>query len=112
MTGVILISGHIHASFRQLRFIRKWDLGMAIHPEDKTSYTTQYQVAFLKYVANEYCAKHRRLSVMKPKNIPLNNLFPSSTACGSGQCSFDPYDLSSKEDGYWTPEHRAEMTPR
>jgi len=76
MTGMILISGHIHASFRKLRFIRKWDQGMAIHPEDKTSYTTQYLVAFLKYVANEYCAKHRRLSVIKPKNIPLNNLFP------------------------------------
>jgi len=27
---------------------------MDINPEDKTSYTTQYQEAFLKYVENEY----------------------------------------------------------
>jgi len=36
-----------------------WDKGMDINLEDETSYTTQYQEAFLKYVENEYCAKHQ-----------------------------------------------------
>ena len=36
---------------------------MDINPGDETSYTTQSQEAFLKYVENEYCAKQRPLSV-------------------------------------------------
>jgi hypothetical protein len=59
-TGMLLLSSHNRDSFRQLRSFRKWDKGMDINPEDETSYTTQYQNAFLKYVENEYCAKHRR----------------------------------------------------
>ena len=43
---------------------------MNIIPEDETSYATQYQEAFLKYVENEYCAKHRRLPVTKLKTLP------------------------------------------
>jgi len=31
---------------------------MHINAEDETSYTTPYQEAFLKYVENEYSAKH------------------------------------------------------
>jgi len=31
---------------------------MDINPEDETSYTIQYQEAFLKYVENEYSPKH------------------------------------------------------
>ena len=57
-TGMLLISAHILDPFRKLRSFRKWDKGMDINPEDETSYTTQYQEAFLKYVENEYCAKH------------------------------------------------------
>jgi len=76
-----------------------------------TSYTTQYQVALLKYVENEYVAKHRRLSIIKPKRIPSNNLFPSTMASRSGQSSFDPYDLSSDDEEYLMPEQMAEMTP-
>jgi len=57
-TGILLISAHILDPFRKLRSFRKWDKGMDINPEDETSYTTQYQEAFLKYVENEYCAKH------------------------------------------------------
>jgi hypothetical protein len=59
-TGMLLLSSHNCDSFWQLRSFRKWDKGMDINPEDETSYTTQYQNAFLKYVENEYCAKHRR----------------------------------------------------
>jgi len=31
---------------------------MDFDPEDETSYTNQFQEAFLKYVENEYGAKH------------------------------------------------------
>jgi len=57
-TGMLLITAHILDLFWKLRSFRKWDKGMDINPEDVTSYTTQYQEAFLKYVENEYCAKH------------------------------------------------------
>jgi len=57
-TGMLLISTQILDPFRKLRLFRKLDKGMDINPEDETSYTTQYQVACLKYVENEYCAKH------------------------------------------------------
>jgi len=58
-TWLLLIAAHILDSFRMLRSFRKWDKGMNINPEDETSYTTQYQEAFLRYVENEYFAKHR-----------------------------------------------------
>jgi len=54
MTGVILISAHIFDFFRKLRSFRKWDKGMDNNFEDETSYTTQYQEAFLTCVENEY----------------------------------------------------------
>jgi hypothetical protein len=60
-TGMLLITENILDPLRKLRSFRKWDTGMNINPEDKTSYTTQYQQAFLKYVENKYCAKHRRV---------------------------------------------------
>ena len=63
MTGILLISSHILDPFRKLRSFRKWDKWMDITPQDETFYTTQYQEAFLKYVENEYCAKHWRVPV-------------------------------------------------
>jgi hypothetical protein len=33
-------------------------------------------------------------------------------ASGSGQSSFDPYDLSSDDNAYLMPKNVAEMTPR
>jgi len=84
---------------------------MDINPEDETSYTTQYQEAFLKYVENEYCTKHRRVTVNKLETIPRNNLLPCATASGSYQSSFDPYDLSSDDEEYITPNNVAGMTP-
>jgi len=83
---------------------------MDINPVDETSYTTQYQEAFLKYMENEYCAKHRRMPVNKPKTVPTSNLVPSATASGSYQSSFDPYDLSSDDEEYLTPNNVAETT--
>jgi len=84
---------------------------MGINPEDETSYTTQYQEAFLKYVENEYCAKHRRVPVNTLETIPSRNLVPSATASGSNQSSFDPYDLSSDDEEYLTSNNVAETTP-
>jgi hypothetical protein len=82
-----------------------------MNPEDETSYTTQYQEAFLKYVENEYCMRQRRVPVTKSKSIPSNNVFPSSTFSGSGQSSFDPYNLSRDDEEYLMPNKVAETTP-
>jgi len=62
---MLLISAQILEPFRKLPSFRDWDKGMDTTPEDETSYTAQYQEAFLKYVENEYCAKHRRAPVNK-----------------------------------------------
>jgi len=56
--GMLLISAQILDLFRKLQSLRNWNKGMDINPEDETSYTTQYKEAFLKYMKNEYCAKH------------------------------------------------------
>jgi len=62
-TGMLQILAHILDPFRMLRLFRKWDKGIDIYPEDETSHTAKYQEAFLKYVENEYCAKHRCVPV-------------------------------------------------
>jgi len=85
---------------------------MDINPKDETSYTTQYQEVFLKYVENEYCAKHRRVPVNQLGTIPNSNLLPSATASRSYHSSFDPYDLSSDDEEYLTPNNVAETTHR
>jgi len=71
---------------------------MDINPDDERSYTTQYQEAFLRYVENEYCAKHRSVLVNKYESLPRSNLIPSATSLGSCQSSFDPYDMSSNDE--------------
>jgi hypothetical protein len=110
-TGMLLISAHILDPFRKLRSFRKCDKGMDINPEDKTSYTTQYHEAFLKYVENEYYAKHRRVPVNKPQSLLSSNHISSATASQSCQSFFDPYDLSSDDEEYLTPNNVAETTP-
>jgi len=109
--GKVLISAHIRDPFRKLWLFRKWDKGMDINPEDETSYTTQYQEGFLKYVENEYCTKHLRVPVNKLETVPCINLVPSAMASRSYQSSFDPYDLCSNDEEYLTPNNVAEMTP-
>jgi len=111
MRGMLRISAHILGPFRKLRSFRKWDKGMDINPEDATSYTVQYQEAFLKYVENEYCAKHRRVLVNNLETVPSSNLIPSATISGSYQSSFDSYDSSSDDEEYWMPNNVAETTP-
>jgi len=85
-----------------------WDKGMDINPEDKTSYTTQYQEAFLMYVENEYYAKHWWVPVNKIEGIPSSYPIPSATPSRSSQSSIDPYELSSDDEAYLTPENLAE----
>ena len=111
MTGILPICTHILNPVGKLRSFRTCDNGMDINPEDKTSYTIQYQEAFLKYVENEYCARHRRVPVNKYKSFPSSNLIHSATASGSCQSSFDPYDLSSYDEEYLTPNNVTETTP-
>jgi len=96
-TGMLLILAYIPDPVQRVQLFRKWDQGMHIDPEEKTSYTTHYRDAFLKYVGNEYCAKHRCVPFRKPENIVSNNPIPSEPASGSGQSSFDPFDLSSDD---------------
>ena len=111
MTGMPLILAQIIDPFKKLWAFRKWDTGMDIIPEDETSYTTHYQEAFLKYVENEYCAKHRWMSVIKHEKLQSNDFILSATASQSGQSSFDPYGLSSDDEEDLTPENVAETTP-
>jgi len=84
---------------------------MVIIPEDEKSYTTQYQEAFLKYVENEYSDKHRHERVNTQQSLPKSNSIRSETVFGSCQSSFDPYDLSSDDKDYLTPNNVAETTP-
>ena len=108
---MLLISGHILDPFRKLRLFRKWDKGMDIIPEDEISYTTQYQEAFVYYVENEYFAKHRCVPVIKHDSQRSSDLIPSAMVLGSCQSCFHPYDLSSGDDEYLTPNNVAETTP-
>ena len=108
--GMVLISAHILDPSRKLLLFRKWDKGMDIKPEDETFYTTQYQEALLKYVENEYCAKHRCVPGNKLERYPSSNVIPSASALGCCQLSFDPYDWSSNDEEYLTCKNVTEMT--
>ena len=108
---MLLISAHILDSFRKVWLFRKWDKGLDINPEDETSYTAQYQEACLKYVENEYCGEHRRVPVDQHECLPRRNHISSGKVSGSCQSSFDPYDLSSNDEEYLTPNNVAENTP-
>jgi hypothetical protein len=110
-TGMLLISAHIVNPFRKLWSFRKWDKGMDIHPEEETSYTTQYQEACLKYVENEYCAKHRRVPVNKPQSLLSSNHISAATASESCQSYFDSYDLFSDDEEYLMSNNVVETTP-
>jgi len=85
---------------------------MDINPEDETSYTTQYLEAFLKYVENEYSAKHRHLPVTKPESVLHDNFLSPTMASRYGQSTYNPYDMSSNDDKYLMPKNVAETTPR
>jgi len=90
----------------------KWDKGMDINPDHETCYTTQYPEACLKYVENEWCAKHLRVPVNKLDMVLSSNLVPSATVSEFYQPSVEPYDLSSDDEEYIMPDNVAETTPR
>jgi hypothetical protein len=89
MTGLLRISADILDPFRKLRSLWKWEKVIDIHPKDEMSYTTEYQEVILKFVANEYRTKHRRMSVIQPVKVQHRNISPSATASGYGELSFD-----------------------
>jgi len=111
MTVMLLVAADILDPFWKLQLFRKWDKGMDINAEDETSYTMQYQEAFLKCVENEYCAKHWYVPVIKLETLPSSNLIPSAMASGSCQSCFDQYDLFSDDEEYLTRTNVSEMTP-
>jgi len=84
---------------------------MDIDPEHEKSYTTQYLEAFVEYVENEYCPKHRGVPVNTLETVPSSNLVPSATASGSDQSSFDAYDSFTDDEEYLPPNNVAETTP-
>jgi hypothetical protein len=109
--GMFLISAHILYPIQKLRLCRKWDTGLDINPKHETSYTVQNQEVFLNYVEYEYCAKHQHVLVNRPASFPSRNLIASVMVSGSGQSSFDPYDLPSDDKQYLTPNNVDEMAP-
>jgi hypothetical protein len=110
-TSMHLILACILDPLAKLLLFRKWDMGMDINPEDKTSYTTHYHEAFRKYMENEYRGKHRGFAVNKLESVPCSNLTPSPTASGSYRSSCDSYDLSSDDEEHLTHNNVAETSP-
>jgi len=49
--------------------------------------------------------------VNKLKTVLTSNLVPSATASGSYQSSFDPFDSSSDDEEYLTPNNVVKTTP-
>jgi hypothetical protein len=88
------------------------ELALDNNPEDKTSYSIQYQDACLKYLEKrKYCAKHGRVPVAMDENTPNIDFSSSAIASRSGQSSYVPYDLCSDDDEYLIPTSVAETTP-
>jgi len=110
-TGILLHSAHVLDPFQMLRSSRRWDKGMDINPEDETSWTSRYQEPFLKYVENEYWAKHRWLPVSTPEREQSNEILPCTSASGSSESSSVQYDLSSDNEEYLTTNNLPETTP-
>jgi hypothetical protein len=110
-TYMVRIYPQILNPFLKLRSCTMWDKGMDINPEDETSYSTQYPEAILKYVQNEYCAKHQGAPFNKLETVLNSNLVPYALASGSNLSSFDSYDVSSDDDEYLTSDNVPKITP-
>jgi len=85
MPGMLHISVHSFNSFQKLWLFWMWHRGIVINTEAETSYSTQYQQAFVKYLENKECVKRRCVPVNKPEHIPCSNLVLSITASWSCQ---------------------------
>jgi hypothetical protein len=51
------------------------------------------------------------MPVNKLETVPSSNLIPSAMPSGYYQLPFDPYDLSSDDEEYYTPNNVPETTP-
>jgi len=112
MTCMLLISAHILDPLRKMWLFTKWDHAIDINPDNETSYTTQYQQEFPKSGENKYCAKHRRISVIKLGHFLARISFHSATASGLGKSSVHRYDLSSDDERSVRPNSGTDTTPR
>jgi len=65
LSGILMLSKDILHPFWKFQSLRKWVKLIDIDPEDGSSYTTHYPMAFLNYVEIEYGRKHRYLSIIK-----------------------------------------------
>jgi len=111
MTGMLLNSVYILDPFQKLRSleseIREWIFILRMrHP-----ILLNTERHFLQYVDNEYNARHRHVPVSKLDSLPSCTFVTSAKASGSCQTSFDPYDLSSDDVEYLTPNYVAGITP-
>ena len=98
--------------FLEVTIIQEVGQGKGYSSWGSELYTTQYQEAFLKYVENEYSAKHQQISAIIPETLPGLKIFPSAKAGGFGQSSLGTYDLCCDEENYVTPKSLGETTPR
>jgi hypothetical protein len=89
----------------------KWDKGMVINPDNKSSYTTQYQEAFRKIAENEYCAQQRPAPVTYPRRLLNTNLVSFIMATRSSQSVYDSFGLSCNDEEYIMTNMVAETTP-
>jgi len=74
-------------------------------------YTTKYHEAFLKYVENRFCTKHRGVLVNTHESLPRSYRIPSRKVLGSCQSSFDPCDVSRDDEEYLSPNNAAVTKP-
>jgi hypothetical protein len=109
---IVPISAHILDGVCKLRFIKSNNKGMHITQEDVTSYTPQYQEAFLMYVEIKHCTIHRYLTVIKPKCVPMNNRCTSAMFWTAGESSFATYGLPSDDEEYSMPNSVSYTMPR
>jgi len=84
---------------------------MDITPDDGTFYSIQYQANLLMYMDNKYYAKLGHIPVITPETISSSSLFSCTLTSRSGQCAYNPNDMSSNDEKYLMPKNVAEMPP-
>jgi len=83
---------------------------MALNPEDESSYSTQHQEAFLKFVQNKYSAKYQQLSIINTEKVPHSDDVHFTMESEWDQLLFEQYHSSCNDEEYFIPKCVAEMT--